>query len=313
MTHWSGVIDAAVTALAATQHGVLSRAQLIELGIPRRRWRRGIEEGWLSVAGRGVYAVAGSPESLTRRLWLGLLVLGPTAVVSHEAAAWLHRFDRCVDDRAEFTVPRARRSAGVGLIVHSTRSLPAIDRTRVDGLACTSATRTILDLAATGITTGRLEAAIDSAVRSGATSAVVLERRLQQRRGPGQAGTALLERVLPDSGGHSPLERRFLTLMRTAGLPRPRPQVVHRRDGRTFARVDFLFEPDVVVEVSGRRGHASDAERAKDAQRRNELQDAGRRVFEYTAQQVFEQPDHVVETMRHRLWSGSGPPVRPES
>ena len=246
MTHWSGVIDPAVTALAATQHGVLSRAQLIELGIPRRRWRRGIEEGWLSVAGRDVYAVAGSPESLTRRLWLGLLALGPTAVVSHEAAPWLHGFDGCVDDRAEFTVPRALRSAGVGLVVHSTRSLPAVDRTHVDGLACTSATRTILDLAATGIAAGRLEAAIDSAVRSGATSPAVLQRRLQQWRGPGRAGTALLERVLPDSGGHSPLERRFLALVRTAGLPRPRAQVVHRRDGRTFARVDFDATPTLV-------------------------------------------------------------------
>ncbi len=90
--------------------------------------------------------------------------------------------------------------------------------------------------------------------------------------------------------------------MRTAGLPRPTCQVVHRRDGRTFARVDFLFDgADVVVEVSGRRGHASDAERARDAQRRNELQDAGRRVFEYTFAQVMREPGVVVATMRARL------------
>ena len=59
--------------------------------------------------------------------------------------------------------------------------------------------------------------------------------------------------------------------------------MIHRRGAETFARVDFLFEPfGVVVEVSGRLGHSSPAERARDAQRRNELQDAGRHVFEYT-------------------------------
>jgi very-short-patch-repair endonuclease len=90
--------------------------------------------------------------------------------------------------------------------------------------------------------------------------------------------------------------------MREAGLPRPTPQVVHRRDGRTFARVDFIFEEhSIVVEVSGRKGHASDAERAKDAQRRNELQDVGRRVYEYTYRQVTQEPGYVVRTMRVRL------------
>jgi very-short-patch-repair endonuclease len=90
--------------------------------------------------------------------------------------------------------------------------------------------------------------------------------------------------------------------MRRANLPRPRTQVVHRRSGRTFARVDFiLVEQAVVVEVSGRKGHASDAERARDAQRRNELQDVGRRVYEYTYHQVMREPEHVIETMRLRF------------
>ena len=105
-----------------------------------------------------------------------------------------------------------------------------------------------------------------------------------------------------DSGGHTILERKFLQLMRKADLPKPRTQVVHRRDGRTFARVDFLFDAHgVVVEVSGRKGHASDAERALDAQRRNELQDIGRKVYEYTYRQVTREPSYVIRTMRARL------------
>ncbi len=98
------------------------------------------------------------------------------------------------------------------------------------------------------------------------------------------------------------LERRFLELVRLAGLPRPTPQVIHRRDGRAIARVDFYFEPyAVVVEVSGRKGHSSPAERARDAQRRNELQDLGQAVFEYTWEDVTTRGPMVAQTLTARL------------
>ncbi len=71
---------------------------------------------------------------------------------------------------------------------------------------------------------------------------------------------------------------------------------------RRTRAVDFLFDPyGVVVEVSGRKGHSSPTERQIDAQRRNELQDAGRRVFEYTYEDVMRRPDHVIGTMSQRL------------
>ena len=119
---------------------------------------------------------------------------------------------------------------------------------------------------------------------------------------PGRWGCRLLDDLLVDAGGHSMLERDFLRLMRLAGLPRPRTQVIHRRGAKTFARVDFLFDPyGIVVEVSGRKGHSSPTERQIDAQRRNELQDVGRRVFEYTYEDVSRRPDHVIATMTRRL------------
>jgi hypothetical protein len=42
-------------------------------------------------------------------------------------------------------------------------------------------------------------------------------------------------------------------------------------------------------------------ERRIDAQRRNELQDAGRRVFEYTYEDLMRRPGHVIGTMSQRL------------
>ena len=58
-----------------------------------------------------------------------------------------------------------------------------------------------------------------------------------------------------------------------------------------------------MVEVTGRKGHASDWERACDAQRRNELLDQGLKVYEYTRGQVEERADWVATTMRERLTS----------
>jgi very-short-patch-repair endonuclease len=55
------------------------------------------------------------------------------------------------------------------------------------------------------------------------------------------------------------------------------------------------------VEVSGRKGHSSPAERARDAQRRNELQDLGFDVYEYTWEQVTQSPDQIVVQLRSRL------------
>jgi very-short-patch-repair endonuclease len=287
---------------AAGQHGLISLGQLRAHEITRSQVRTAVERGRLIEAAPRVYAVVGAPESIERRQTLGLLCLGSSAVLSHEAAARLHGFDRCKPHVVEFTMPRRHHGVRVPFRVHTTICLPRIDQVTVAGFPCTSATRTVLDLARSRVPRVRLEASIDSAIRSGASSPSVLATRLANLRGPGRWGVRLLDELFVDSGGHSMLERRFLALMRQAGLQRPRTQVIHRRDGRTFARVDFLFDSHgVVVEVSGRRGHASDAERAKDAQRRNELQDEGRRVYEYTWEHVTKRPDYIVSTMQARL------------
>jgi hypothetical protein len=296
-------MEVGIAALAGAQHGVVALEQLADLEITRGMLRTYVGRGWLVPEAPRVYAVAGAPESWERDLMTGLLSLGTASWVSHEAAAVLHGFDRSVAGAVEFTVMRNRSGIGGPFRVHTTRTLPPIDQVEVREFRCVSATRTIIDLARARIPTVRLEAAIDSAVRSQASSPIVLMRRLTDLRGPGRWGARRLDRLLLDSGGHTLLERRFLELMRTAGLPRPRTQVVHRRGGRTFARVDFIFDDQsIVVEVFGRKGHASDAERARDAQRRNELQDVGRRVYEYTYAQVTREPSYVVRTMRARLF-----------
>ena len=220
------------------------------------------------------------------------------------AAAQLHGFDRFGREDVAFTVPRDQRGLRLTTIgtLHTTSYVGRLDVVSVGGLRVSSATRTIIDLAALGIAQILLGAAIDSAVRMRLSAPVVIDTRLGELRGPGRRGARLLDGLLLDAGGETELERRFLALLRRVGLPRPRTQVVCRADERHVARVDFLFaEWGIVIEVSGQLGHSAPRERAHDAQRRNELLDLGHVVYEYTWGDLTSRPGYVADTMRERL------------
>jgi very-short-patch-repair endonuclease len=303
-------IDDALAALLSAQDGAVSTDQLRAAGLSRSQRYRMVERGLLRPAAPRVYVLRGSPETLRQRLWTGLLSLGDRSWVSYEAAAALHGLDRSRSDAVEFTIERGRRPASGPFVVHTTTRLQPIDHVVVHGLRTMSATRTIYDLALARVHPRRLEAAIDSAVRLQLSAPEVILRRLTDLRGSGRWGCLRVESLLTDAGGHTMLERRFLELVRLAGLPRPRTQVVFRVGGRHVARVDFLFEDvGVVVEVSGQKGHSSPSERLRDAQRRNELQDLGLRVFEYTYEEVTQQSAMVVRTLRLRLAAPSSTPL----
>ena len=266
-----------------------------------------IDGGPLSRIAPGVYRVRGTPDTHEQRLTLGLLCLGRESWVSYEAAASLHRLDRSDPAAVDFTILRGARPRSLPGNVHTTSRLPLVDRVTVSDFRATSATRTIIDLAHARRPIKRIEAAIDSAVRTGLSAPSVLARRLETLRGSGRWGCRLIDDLVVDSGGHSPLERQFLRIVREAGLPRPKTQVIHRSGNRVVARVDFLFGDDVVVEVSGQHGHSSPTERRKDAQRRSELIEMGRLVYEHTYADVFETPQIVLNDLRRRLKSRSCP------
>jgi very-short-patch-repair endonuclease len=301
-------LSASINDLAADQEGLITVDQLRSFGVTPWTQRRLVADGWMFRLAPRVYAVRGSPDTHRRRLRCGLLCLGERSWVSYEAAAALHGLDRSRPHAVEFTIDRAQRLAVLPFAVHTTRRLDPIDHVVVDGFRVMSATRTVFDLALARAHPHRVEAAIDSAVRLQLSSPEVLTRRLAALRGSGRWGCRLVEDMIVESGVHTHLERRFLELVREAGLPTPRMQVVFRVDGRHVARVDFLFDEfAVVVEVSGQKGHASPSDRARDAQRRNELQDLGLRVFEYTFDDVTKRPDMVRRTLLARLTAPGGP------
>ncbi|MBK8332697.1 MAG: DUF559 domain-containing protein [Acidimicrobiaceae bacterium] len=254
-----------------------------------------------------VWRHAATPETWEMRVHAGARWLGTRAALAgRSAAAWwgLDGFER---DEVEFVVPHARRARG-GVAVRITREWAKKDLLRRDDVRVTSATRTIIDLAGQGATARELERAIDSAVRLRFTSVPTLTKRMRELAKPGRRGLPMLRALLLDSGGESVLERRFLRVIRESGLPRPLTQVTFKARSARAIRVDFLY-PDhrLVVEVSGKIGHASDADRRKDARRRNDLQQRGFVVLEFTTVDVMTDPAGVVATVQRSLGALVGP------
>jgi very-short-patch-repair endonuclease len=289
--------------LASCQHAAVSTRQLRNLGVSARVQRSLTAAGRFESVTPGVVVISGSADTWHRRLRVGLLALGDAAWVSHQAAAALHGLDRSKPDAVEFTVPRGCRVVRIpGATVHTTTVVGPVDVLTVGGFRCTSATRTVLDLAAAGVSRDQLAAAIDSAIRQHLSAPLVLVERLSAVRGSGHHGVRVLDQLLLDAGGETMLERRFLRLVRHARLPRPQTQRRIRSDGRHVARVDFLYEDlRMVIEVTGRLGHSHPADRTRDAQRRNELQDLGYAVYEYTWADVTRRPDYVITTLTERI------------
>ena len=198
---------------------------------------------------------------------------------------------------AEFLLPIEHRVHRPPLDVHVTTRRPTpAERCRVDGLPCLRPERLILDARLFGFTRSELERAIDDAVRRRLVSVERLRRRSADHP------SRLLAAALGDAGVESHLERRFLVLLRRSGLPRPLPQVVHRDDERrVVARVDFLFPPDLVVELAGHRAHSSREHQQRDEQRRTDLTVAGRRVITFTYDDVDGRPAWVVDRLTRAL------------
>jgi very-short-patch-repair endonuclease/predicted transcriptional regulator of viral defense system len=281
--------------LSAPQHGALTWRQMRCAGATGRQIQGLTAVGMVERTAPQVYRFFGSVDSWHQRLWIAHLSAGPDSAVSHRSAAALHMLDGFAPGHVEISVLRSRRNSTQGAVVHSTTELRRPDIVWIDELPVTSAARTIIDLAGIGASATELGNAIDSAARLGTATGEYVQRRLTKLGRTGRRGVQILDEVMLDSGGHSFLERRFLGLVRAAKLPRPLTQVVHRRGTTTVARVDFEWpEHRLIVEVNGRRGHSSDAERSKDARRRNALLRQQLLVLEFTTSQVLDDPSYVI-------------------
>jgi len=236
-----------VATLGARQHGVVTHAQLLELGVSAGRVESWVRRGRLFPRYKGVYAV-GRPALGRHGAWLAAVwACGDGAVLSHVSAAELHRMVAATDGAVHVTTTRDLASRP-GLVVHRTRHLDPQDVVTLGRLPVTRQPRTLVDLADVlsypelrGIADGLRRLDLDAVAAA-------------QRRAPNRRGAARVARVLASDRmrTRSAFERRYLRFCTTHRLPRPdATNVMHAGH-----EVDALYTAArLAVELDGRAHH----------------------------------------------------------
>ena len=235
--------DGAIADLAPKTLGLLTQDQLDALGVSRQQRRGLVARGVLDPMGAGVWRHAAHPTSWRQRVLAAVLAAGEGAVASHLAAAVLWRFDGVDPGVLDVTVPRGRRPRTVRARVHSSNRLGPADISRRDGIPCTSAACTLLDIAAV-LDTRRLEAAIDGAERDGTVWRPQLRWFLGRQRQPGRARPPARpgRRRGPARSHRGPPTRRHLA--GAGGDPHPR----RRRPARPSRQVRRVGHGGAAIE-----------------------------------------------------------------
>lgn len=261
--------DELIARLAARQHGVVARRQLVALGLGARAIDRRIARGRLHPLHRGVYAVGHRVVSQRGRWMAAVLATGEGAVLSHRSAAALWDI-RPSEGRIELTAPWARR-ARQGLLLHRA-VLPADEVTTHEGIPTTTPARTLLDLAAV-VDGHALQRALNEAeVRRLSGPHALLIRH------PTKRGTAALRALAPQPHTRSDLEARFATFLSDRRFPTPLTNTLIEG-----IEVDAAW-PDrrLIVELDSYEFHRTRQAFENDRRRDRRLTAAGWRVMRVT-------------------------------
>ncbi len=292
--------DIRVAEVAARQHGVVSYAQLRVAGLTRDAIAHRSTHGRLTRLHHGVYLAGPITDSFTE-LSAALLACGPTAALSHHAAAALWELRPPRPGPIHVTVSSGRPRHR-GIIVHRSSLRPDEVMCR-HGLALTTPARTLIDLAAL-LPCRETERTVEAAmVRHLTTDRDLLgeAHAAGPRRGVGALRAILADLDTP-ALTRSEAERRLLGLVRKAGLPHP---VANARLGPF--EVDLLWPRErLVVEVDGYAFHAGRQAFERDRARDAALQVAGHRVLRVTWRQIVREPHRVVATLAAGLSLDTG-------
>lgn len=282
--------DEAIAELAERQHGVVARAQLVALGLGRGAIDERLKKKRLHRVHRGVYAVGYRGRTRTGWWMAAVLACGPGAVLSHRCAAALWGILEGWPTIVDVSVPRPLGPRD-GIRVRRA-SIAADERTVHAGIPVTTVARTLLDLAAV-LDLHQLNRALERAEAlrlADGTPLVALVERHRGRRGTANLRAAMKEGIRPVVT-KSELERRFLTFIDEAGLPRPRTNV-WLQVGDDWVEVDCAWaEQRLIVELDSRAYHRSVQAFERDRRRDRALLVGGWRVSRVTERAISRADD----------------------
>jgi hypothetical protein len=228
------------------------------------------------------------------------------SVASHVSAGWLWGLLRSRPGTVHLT-SRSPRSGKHPFIVHRS-DLAAVDRTRRDGIPVTSLARTILDIAvdARPKTVGRYIERADEERGFDLGEMRELLDRTKGHRG-GKTVRLALDAYRPETlFTRSGLERRFLELIRNAGLPEPAMNVFVAGH-----EIDAWWDAErFAVELDSYETHGSRFSFEEDRVRDDDFLHAGIDTIRVTEARLDREPGAVVDSVRGHLarrTAGAGP------
>jgi very-short-patch-repair endonuclease len=283
-------VEQRLAALACRSHGVVTRRELLAVGLSGREIDRRLRSGALIAVFRGVYRVGHTAPSLEAHYLAAGRACGRRALLSGRAAAFLLGMLKgnapapAVTARTERRVPGVRTRQGER------------DGTLWRGIPVTTPAETLVDVAAVVDETELARACHEAGVRHHTTPEqveAVLARR-PNAKGAGQLRAIIRGEVKVTL---SKLEERFLERLRQASLPLPQ---TNRPAGSK--RVDCRWPAHrLTVELDSYRYHSSRHAWVQDRRREREAYARGDELRRYTYGDVFESPAPMLAELRRLL------------
>jgi very-short-patch-repair endonuclease len=290
------MVDRKLAALAHDAYGNVTREEALAVGVTDGQIRSRLRKGSLHLEYPGVYRVGHRAPSLEASYMAAVKACGKGALLCGRAAACLLAVVTGAAPPPEVLTTTKRRIAGI--IVHRSRTDLAVDAFKWRGVPVTSPARTIVDIAPALSLNDLARAFHEAGIRYGTTPDAV-ERVLRRR--PTSPGARKLRRVIHGDVhvSLSALEKRFLRLLRDAGLPLPISNKI-----AAGGYVDCRW-PDhkLIVELDGYRYHSSRHAWERDRRRERVARAAGYEFRRYTYGDVFEHPRLMMRELRQLLRS----------
>lgn len=297
------VDEQAWSSVAARQHGVVSREQLLVAGLTRSAIRHRVAKGIFEPLSARVLRVVGSGPTDHQLAMAASLDATESVVALHSAAALWELPGFSLEPVHVVTTRRPHRGTMHLGIVHSSVRFDESDVAVINGIRVTTPVRTLVDLAGR-LHPDRVERVCDTmwarrlityrhlhdyAVRlpprGGAPGARVI-RRLAEARPP--------EFRPPESSA----EHRVNELLEKAGVPELERQVDIGDNNTWIGRVDLADRRlRVLVEVQSELFHGSVLDQRNDQVRLERLRAAGWAVLEVQQFDIWHRPERVVEAI----------------
>jgi very-short-patch-repair endonuclease len=269
--------------LADRQHGHVSRAQLLDLGLTPSAIGRRVDGNELIVVHKGVYAVGAPRRTALAKAAAAVLACGPGAALSHESALALWDL-RKWPGTPEVSAPTEKRRPGIK--THRSTTLAGDVWTR-HAIRTTSPVRTIVDIAPRR-TDRQLTRLVQNARLEHHLSDTALRRlllrcpRLENLIDPNQNAT------------RSYLEDDFVAWVRKHQLPMPRINTT--LNGK---EVDALYaEERLIIELDSWTYHGDRHAFNNDHRRDSDHRTLGYDTIRYTGELLT---DEEAVNLRRRL------------